>query len=145
MDFLKKFKTLAVPLDTFDCSVEACNYKAASAKELLSHLRTVHSKCNDIRSHCLYSKLCEHTDLFKTYYGLNTHLSKFHPEFFVETADAQESAVVSSGSDKETHLSHDEVSVERDHSNLSQGTFFIIIYSYLHYLQLCYIMFVFRI
>ena len=79
---INKFKTVIDPLDNFDCTVDSCNFSALSTRELLSHFRKVHSTTKGINSPCLYSKQCSHVELFKTFSGLDTHLRKFHIEFF---------------------------------------------------------------
>lgn len=76
------YKTLCDPWDNFNCTVDGCNYAAQSPRELLSHFRIVHSKTKGINSPCLFSKKCPHVDLFNTFDGLNSHLRKFHIEFF---------------------------------------------------------------
>lgn len=101
---INKFRTIRDPWDSFDCTVNYCNFSAQSSRELLSHLRKVHPKTKDINSPCLYSKQCTHIELFKTFSGLDTHLRKFHKEFFY-TEKADKCDVNDNGElDTSTHL-----------------------------------------
>lgn len=88
MAYLAAYLTKEDPLDNLSCTVELCTYNANSSKDLLKHFRVVHSNFGNINSPCLFSRKCPHTECFRSYRGLVSHLRKFHPAFFNKSANS---------------------------------------------------------
>jgi hypothetical protein len=82
MNPIEKFRVIKDPIVDLKCKIGVCDHEATNVVKLYSHYRCFHSKDPNFTSHCLYSKRCFHQTEFKTFWGLNSHLRKYHSTFF---------------------------------------------------------------
>ena len=100
MNPIEKFRVIEDPIVDLKCKIGVCNHVAINVVKLYSHYRVFHSKDKKFASGCLYSKQCFHKTEFKTFWGLNSHLRKYHSTFFE-----------ASFCDKDTSANYDDESV----------------------------------
>ncbi len=87
-----KYSYIFDPIDSLVCV--NCNFVSASVQKLFSHYYD-HREEKNFRSPCIFSKNCFHTNEFTSYYGLSTHLRRFHTSFFQgETCTEAEREIV---------------------------------------------------
>ena len=91
-----KFQTPFCPLDVNNCQVPNCYFKPSSGKKLLDHYRVFHKSDPYFRT-CIFSKECFLFDPFKTPENLNTHLHRYHPEFFKEAVTSLDATISNAG------------------------------------------------
>ena len=64
------------------CRLGQCIYQAENDSDLLRHIYSIHRKCKDFKSPCLFNMDCYEGHMFTSYSGLYKHLKKFHQDFF---------------------------------------------------------------
>lgn len=94
---ITKFQTPFSPLDDNNYQVQNCDFKTSSGKKLLRHYRVFHKSDPDFTSSCIFSKECFHVEAFKTPENLNSHLHRYHPEFFKEEVTSLTAAITNAG------------------------------------------------
>lgn len=82
MNPVTKYRIVEDLEDDLTCRIGICNYVAANVFKLYSHYRVMHVNDKQFSSGCLYSKQCFHQSKFQSFWGLNSHLRKYHSIFF---------------------------------------------------------------
>jgi hypothetical protein len=73
----------------FRCNIGGCNFTTKNSRVLFNHFRQVHESDKDFRSNCLLSGTCTDSTLYKTFWGLNSHIKRHHKSFFSDPAVPQ--------------------------------------------------------
>ncbi len=79
---INKFKIVFDPGEDFTCPILYCTFVGSKPQNLHAHFRSVHSNDKSFESMCLFSRNCFHSEKFKTYSALDSHIRKFHKSFF---------------------------------------------------------------
>ena len=82
-----RFKTKFVLLSDYKCHIDSCSYLALSARKLLKHYCCHHR--NYLNAQCLYVN-CFHSEPFRTVAALQTHMRKYHKDFFEQIFESGE-------------------------------------------------------
>ena len=73
----------------FRCNIGGCNFSTKNNRVLFNHFRQVHENDKEFKSNCLLAGSCTDSTLYKTFWGLNTHIRRHHTDFFSNPADSQ--------------------------------------------------------
>lgn len=81
MEQISKFDVSFHPVNPTACQNKFCNFIGVSVQKLLAHYYQCHRNDKEFNSPCLFSKDCFHQQNFKSYHGLKSHLTRYHPTF----------------------------------------------------------------
>ncbi len=88
-NYLRKVGTLFEPLPFHRCVLGFCNYQCELPLDFLHHLQNVHRDDPAFVSPCLFSTRCYHDTPFRSFSGLQKHLSRMHAAFFGRTQEIE--------------------------------------------------------